>query len=78
MPPRTIQYSFSHGECSPEFLGGRVDINRYYSACRVLENYLPLLTGGAERAPAFRFVAPTSYNTPVRLLRFAVSLEQAA
>lgn len=77
MPPRTIQYSFSHGECSPEFLGGRVDINRYYSACRTLENYLPLLTGGVERAPGTRFIAQTKGNSPARLMRFEFSIEQA-
>lgn len=77
MPPRTIQYSFAHGECSPEFLGGRVDMNRYFSSCRVLENYVTLLTGGVRRAPGTRFIAPTKGNSLVRLQRFEFSIAQA-
>lgn len=77
MPPRTIQYSFAHGECSPEFLGGRVDMNRYFAACRTLENYVTLLTGGLRRAPGTRLIAQTKGNSLVRLQRFEFSIEQA-
>ena len=77
MPPRTIQYSFAHGECSAEFLGGRQDVNRYYDSCRVLENFLPLLTGGIFRATGTRFMARTKENGPARLQRFEFSIEQA-
>lgn len=77
MPPRTMQYSFAHGECSPEFLGGRVDMNRYFSACRTLENYVTLITGGLRRAPGTRFIAQTKQNSVVHLHRFEFSIAQA-
>lgn len=77
MPPRTIQYSFAHGECSDEFLGGRQDLQRYYSSCRTLENYLPLLTGGVTRAPGTRLIATAKGPGRVRLKAFEFSIEQA-
>lgn len=76
MPPREVQYSFSHGEVSEEFLGGRLDVNRYYSSCRTLEGYLPLLTGGVTRAPGTRFIAETKSGL-ARLVRFEFSITQA-
>lgn len=77
MPPRTIQYSFAHGECSEEFLGGRSDLQRYYASCRVLENYLPLLTGGVTRAPGTRLMGTPKGESRVRLQGFEFSIEQA-
>lgn len=76
MPPRTIQYSFAQGECSPEFLGGRVDMNRYFASCRTLENYVTLLTGGLRRAPGTRFIAAAKGPGLVRLQPFEFSIAQ--
>jgi len=44
---------FSSGEWSPT-LNGRVDLDRYPRACRILENFILLQGGGAQRRPGTR------------------------
>lgn len=57
MPRATpIQTSFNAGEFAPE-LDGRVDIAKYASACRRLENFIPLTQGPARRRGGTKFVA---------------------
>lgn len=51
-----MQGSFNAGELSPR-LEGRQDIAKYSSACRLLEGFVPLIQGPAQRRGGTRFVA---------------------
>lgn len=68
--------SFNAGEWSP-LVWGRSDLSRYRSACRRVENFLPLPQGAATRRPGTRFVAATRDDGPARLVPFEFSVEQA-
>ena len=61
---------FQSGEVSPR-LDGRTDLQKYFSACSTLENFMVHPTGGATRRPGTRHVAEvkTSANT-TRLIPF--------
>ena len=50
-----IRASFNAGELSP-MLDGRVDIAKYGSGCKVLENFIPAMQGPAVRRAGTRFV----------------------
>ncbi len=47
--------SFSTGEWSPQ-IDARADVEKYNSACRVLENMIPRIYGTAERRPGLKFI----------------------
>lgn len=69
--------SFSSGELSPLF-DGRVDLEEYQSGCRVLENFVPLIEGPAERRGGTRFVREVKDSTDRCVwLRFEFNTEQA-
>ncbi|HQY83245.1 MAG TPA: hypothetical protein PK818_10740, partial [Thermomonas sp.] len=69
--------SFSSGELSPLF-DGRVDLDEYQSGCRVLENFVPLIEGPAERRGGTRFVREVKDSTDRCVwLRFEFNTEQA-
>ena len=61
---------FQSGEVSPR-LDGRTDLQKYFSACSKLENFMVHPTGGATRRPGTRYVAEVkaSANT-TRLIPF--------
>ena len=42
--------SFNAGEVSPK-IEARSDIEKYFSGCKTLENFIPLVEGGAKRMP---------------------------
>lgn len=46
---------FRSGELAPE-LDVRADIKAYYSGCRVMENMMPVMEGGATRVPGTYYV----------------------
>lgn len=72
-----IILSFSSGELSPLF-DGRVDLEEYPSGCRVLENFIPLIEGPAERRGGTRFVREVKDSTDrCGFLRFEFNTEQA-
>ena len=75
-----IQTAFNAGEWHAT-LDGRVDVDRYPSACRILRNFTPLVEGPAQKRSGTRHVALTKYpndaDRPVRLLRFEFSTEDA-
>lgn len=72
-----IQQSFNAGEWSPR-LDGRSDLEKYYSACRMLENMIPTRFGPAERRPGFQYVAEVKDSSKkARLLSFKYSTVQA-
>jgi len=70
----TTLNSFNAGELSP-YLDGRSDIQKYYSGCRTLDNFLILSYGGATKRPGTKYIATTSGE--VRLVPFEFSTEQA-
>jgi hypothetical protein len=51
-----MQNAFNAGEFAPE-LDGRVDIGKYGSGCRLLENFIPMVQGPARRRAGTKFVA---------------------
>lgn len=51
----TIRSSFNAGELSP-MLDGRVDLAKYGSGCRTLENFIPAVQGPAVRRAGTRYV----------------------
>lgn len=65
--------SFDGGELSP-LIGGRVDLAKFANGCGVLENFLPLVQGPAQRRGGTRFIAPVK-NSGLRtwLIRFQVA-----
>lgn len=66
--------SFNAGELSPR-LDGRVDIDKYAKGCRTLENFLPLVQGGAEKRSGTRYVrASTGVR---RVIRFTFNTDDA-
>lgn len=81
MPPsKTYPHfnSFNGGEIS-ELLYNRDDITKYKSACRILENALPLVEGGAKKMPGTYFAGTTiGGNTHSRLVPFQFSTTQGA
>ncbi len=62
-----IVSSFTSGEWS-ELMDGRADLAKYYSACRILENFIPLPTGGAMKAPGTLFIAEVPDSASVCVL----------
>jgi hypothetical protein len=70
--------SFNAGELSPK-IDTRVDVEKYRSGCRRLENMIPTKYGGAERRPGLKFIqdATTSPNTQtttkIRMIPFVYS-----
>lgn len=72
-----LMADWSAGEFSP-LADGRVDISRYASGCRLLENFLPSVIGPAIRRPGAHFVASARYPDKLAvLLPFQYSKEQA-
>lgn len=72
-----IQTSFNAGELSPR-LAGRVDIGKYGSAVQLLEGYIPLIQGPAQRRGGDRFAGEVK-NSASRtwLVRFEFNTTQA-
>jgi hypothetical protein len=71
-----ILTAFNGGEISPR-LYGRVDIAKYASSCRRMENFIPLIEGGVTRRPGTRFIAQAKGDADARLIPFIFSTEQA-
>lgn len=69
--------SFNGGEISPH-LFGRTDINKYYSSCETIENFIVLPHGPAEKTPGTVFVGETKDSSKEsRLITFQFSTTQA-
>ena len=72
----TIQTNFTAGEMSPRLLG-RVDIARYPNSVKRMENFFPLVHGGARRRWGSRFLAEVKDSTKLaRLLPFIFNRDQ--
>lgn len=73
MPKFDFYPSFNAGEVSP-FIDARTTLDKYRSACRVLENFQILPYGGAVRRPGMRYVGDTKKSsTRCRLVGFNFS-----
>jgi len=73
----TIQTSFNAGELSPT-LEGRVDLAKYANGCAKLENFIPLVQGGARKRSGTRFVSEVKTSANVtRLIPFEFGTTQA-
>lgn len=69
--------SFNAGEVSGK-LDSRSDLEKYRSACRVMENFIPMVEGGAMSRPGTYFVAEIKDSSKkARLFPFQFSTEQA-
>lgn len=69
--------SVNAGELSPQ-LYGRVDVEKYASGCRKMENFVPLVHGPARRRPGTYFVAEVKNSAKaVRMIPFEFSITQA-
>jgi hypothetical protein len=72
-----ILQSLNAGELSP-LLDMRIDQSKYQSGCRTMENFYPLIHGGAERRPGTYFVAETKDSSVQSILvPFEYNVEQA-
>ena len=72
-----IQTNFTAGEISPR-LAGRVDLSKYYNACRTIQNMVVFPHGGVTKRPGLRYVAEVKdSDEQVRLIPFEFSVEQA-
>jgi len=72
-----ILNSFNGGEISPK-LDVRSDLQKYQSACRVMENFIPLVEGGAQARPGTYFVTATKDSSKAsKFLPFQFSTVQA-
>lgn len=71
-----IKNSFGGGEID-SLLDGRTDIEKYYSSCKTLENFIPIPQGGAKRRPGTYYVDTTKTNQKARLIPFQFSTTQS-
>ena len=72
-----ITNSFNAGEWSPR-LDGRSDLEKYFSACRLLENMIPTRYGPAERRPGLYYVGEVKDSSKkAKLFPFKYSTVQA-
>ena len=69
--------SFNAGELTPK-LDNRSDLDKYFAGARTMENFVPLIEGGATRAPGTYFVLETKDSTQQsRLIPFQFSTVQS-
>jgi hypothetical protein len=69
--------SFNAGELSPR-LEGRVDLAKYSSGCRTLENFLPTVQGPVIKRSGSRYVSEVKDSADItRLIPFEFGTEQA-
>lgn len=69
--------NFNGGEVTAK-LDSRSDLQKYASACRVMENFIPYVEGGAQARPGLYFVAEIKDSTKkARLFSFQFSTVQA-
>lgn len=75
--PKTnkVIQSFNAGELSP-LMDARIDQAKYVSGCRTLENFFPLIYGGAEERPGLKYIAGCKSNSAKsRLVSFEHSVD---
>ena len=77
--PNVLLNSFNTGEISG-LCESRSDLSKFSSACKKLENFLPLVEGGAKKMPGTYFAGATKNGTTnkARLVPFQFSTDQGA
>ena len=69
--------SFNSGELSRR-LDARVDVAKYFSGCRILENFILRVEGGATKRPGTYYVNAAKHDDKTTILRrFVFSSDQA-
>ena len=69
--------SFNSGELTP-LLDARIDQQKYNSGCQTMENFLPLIQGGAEKRPGTIFAGEVKDSTSkTRIIAFERSATNA-
>lgn len=68
--------NFTGGEFG-ERLRYRVDLAKYRSGCRVMENFFPMPWGGVENRPGMVYLAPARSTGKILLIPFQFNVEQA-
>ena len=70
-----IIQTFNAGELSP-LMDARKDQQKYIAGCRTLENFIPLIYGGAQRRPGTEYIATQkSSSAKGRLVAFEHSVD---
>ncbi len=70
---KDIIVSFNSGELSPK-MDARIDIEKYKSGCKQLQNAVVEIYGAAVKRPGFQYIQPAKYDdTPSRLVDFRYS-----
>lgn len=71
-----IYEGFRAGEFSPQ-LDGQISFEKYYQACKKLENFIPTVQGPVCNRPGLRYIASAKYSDKkCRLVPFEFSTEQ--
>ncbi len=69
--------SFNAGELSP-YLDARIDQQKYAAGCRIMENFIPLIYGGAQERPGLEYIATQKSSlTKGRVVAFEHSVDDA-
>jgi len=71
-----IWSSFNAGELSP-LLDGRTDQEKYFSGCKVMQNFIPTVQGPAMRRGGTRYLGATKSNARAWLVPFEFSTAQS-
>ncbi len=72
-----VVMSFNSGELSP-LMDSRLDQQKYQSGCQTMENFIPLIYGGAVERPGLEFIAAQKSNSAKgRLVAFEHSVDDA-
>lgn len=70
-------FSLNAGELTP-YLDARIDQSKYEAGCRIMENMIPLVYGGATRRPGTEYINDAisqDADTPSRLVAFQFSVD---
>ena len=69
--------SFNAGELSPR-VDGRVDLAKYASGCKQVQNFIPLVQGALQRRPGTRFVSEVKNSAnKTWLAKFEFNFQQS-
>lgn len=70
-----LKPSFTAGELSPNMYA-RVDMAKYDSGCKLMQNFLVMMHGGAKNRPGTLFLGKTKNNNKPKLIPFRFSVDQ--
>ena len=70
-----LKPSFTAGELSPNMYA-RIDMAKYDSGCRLMQNFLVMMHGGATNRPGTLYLAKTKNNKKPKLIPFRFNVDQ--